>query len=94
MMKTTSGQGVGVALVASAAIAWSTAPLFVRLLPFDSFTILFWRGVFAGLRYVVRDPLLGPMMAAAAFMNFIAQALIAMLPVLVLRRFDADAKIV
>lgn len=52
------------------------------------------RGLFAGLRYVVRDPLLGPMMAAAAFMNFVAQALIAMLPVLVLRRFDADAKIV
>src|SRR5215208_6996999 len=49
MMKTTSGQGVGVALVASAATAWSTAPLFVRLLPFDSFTILFWRGAFAGL---------------------------------------------
>ena len=52
------------------------------------------RGLLAGLRYVLRDPLLGPMMAAAAFMNFIAQALIAMLPVLVLRRFDADAKIV
>jgi MFS family permease len=52
------------------------------------------RGVFAGLRYVVRDPLLGPMMAAAAFINFVAQALIAMLPVLVVRRFDADAKIV
>ena len=52
------------------------------------------RGLFAGLRYVVRDPLLGPMMAAAAFINFAAQALIAMLPVLVFRRFDADAKIV
>ena len=52
------------------------------------------RGLLAGLRYVVRDPLLGPMMAAAAFMNFIAQALIAMLPVLVVRRFDADPKIV
>jgi MFS family permease len=52
------------------------------------------RGVLAGLRFVVRDPLLGPMMAAAAFMNFVAQALVAMLPVLVVRRFDADAKIV
>jgi MFS family permease len=52
------------------------------------------RGLFAGLRYVVRDPLLGPMMAAAAFINFVAQALIAMLPVLVVRRFDADPKIV
>jgi drug/metabolite transporter (DMT)-like permease len=39
--------GHGIALVAAAAIAWSTAPLFVRLLPFDPFTILFWRGIFA-----------------------------------------------
>jgi MFS family permease len=52
------------------------------------------RGLFAGLRYVVRDKLLGPMMAAAAFINFTAQGLIAMLPVLVVRRFDADPKIV
>lgn len=48
MVKSNLGQGAGVALVASAAVAWSTAPLFVRLLPFDPFTILFWRGVFAG----------------------------------------------
>lgn len=48
MPDTTSRTGLGVALVAAAAIAWSTAPLFVRLLPFDAFTILFWRGVFAG----------------------------------------------
>jgi len=52
------------------------------------------RGVFAGLRYVLHDKLLGPMMAAAAFINFVAQGLIAMLPVLALRRFDADPKIV
>ncbi len=38
----------GVALVVAAAIAWSTAPFFTRLLPFDSWTILFWRGLFAG----------------------------------------------
>ena len=38
--------------------------------------------------------LLGPMMAAAAFINFVAQALIAMLPVLVVHRFDANPKIV
>jgi len=36
----------GIALVVAAAIAWSTAPLFTRLLPFDSWTILFWRGLF------------------------------------------------
>jgi predicted MFS family arabinose efflux permease len=52
------------------------------------------RGLFAGLRYVVNDRLLGPMMAAAAFINFVAQGLIAMLPVLVVRRFDADSTIV
>ena len=52
------------------------------------------RGLFAGLRYVVHDKLLGPMMAAAAFINFVAQGLVAMLPVLVVRRFDADSHIV
>ncbi|MCK1449803.1 DMT family transporter [Bradyrhizobium sp. 35] len=39
---------LGIALVISAAIAWSTAPFFTRLLPFDPWTILFWRGVFGG----------------------------------------------
>jgi drug/metabolite transporter (DMT)-like permease len=48
MPDTTPKHGLGVALVAAAAVAWSTAPLFVRLLPYDPFTILFWRGVFAG----------------------------------------------
>ncbi len=53
MPDTTSRHGLGVALVAAAAIAWSTAPFFVRLLPLDPFTILFWRGVFAGSATVV-----------------------------------------
>ena len=39
---------LGVSLVAAAAVAWSTAPFFTRLLPFDSWTILFWRGLFGG----------------------------------------------
>lgn len=39
---------LGIALVTAAAVAWSTAPFFTRLLPFDSWTILFWRGVFGG----------------------------------------------
>jgi len=39
---------LGIALVVAAAIAWSTAPFFTRLLPYDSWTILFWRGLFAG----------------------------------------------
>jgi MFS family permease len=50
-------------------------------------------GVFAGLRYVARDRLLGPSLAAAAFLNFVAQGLVASLPVLVYRRFDADTKV-
>jgi MFS family permease len=52
------------------------------------------RGLFAGLRYVVKDKLLGPMMAAAAIINFVAQGLFAMLPVLVVRRYDENPKIV
>src|SRR3981189_1938043 len=39
---------LGIALVVAAAIAWSTAPFFTRLLHFDSWTILFWRGLFGG----------------------------------------------
>lgn len=38
----------GIALIVAAAIAWSTAASFVRLLQFDSWTILFWRGLFGG----------------------------------------------
>ena len=53
MPDTTSKHGLGVALVAAAAVAWSTAPFFVRLLPLDPFTILFWRGVFAGSATIV-----------------------------------------
>ena len=37
---------LGMALVAGAAVAWSTAGFFTRLLPYDAWTILFWRGVF------------------------------------------------
>lgn len=36
----------GIALIVAAAVAWSTAPFFTWLLPFDSWTILFWRGLF------------------------------------------------
>jgi len=38
----------GIALVAAAAVAWSTAPFFTRLLSIDSWSILFWRGLFGG----------------------------------------------
>lgn len=50
-------------------------------------------GVFAGLRYVARDRLLGPTVVTAAFINFVAQGLIAALPVLVYRRYGADSTI-
>ncbi|QPF86502.1 DMT family transporter [Bradyrhizobium genosp. L] len=38
----------GIAVIVAAAVAWSTAPFFTRLLHFDSWTILFWRGLFGG----------------------------------------------
>jgi drug/metabolite transporter (DMT)-like permease len=40
---------LGVLCVTASAVAWSTAGFFTRLIPFDAWTILFWRGVFAGL---------------------------------------------
>jgi drug/metabolite transporter (DMT)-like permease len=48
MAKALSPHRKGIVLVVAAAIAWSTAPFFTRLLPFDSWTILFWRGLFGG----------------------------------------------
>lgn len=39
---------LGIALIVAAAIAWSSAPFFTRLLHYDSWTILFWRGLFGG----------------------------------------------
>jgi drug/metabolite transporter (DMT)-like permease len=48
MTETASQRRTGIILVVAAAVAWSTAPFFTRLLPFDSWTILFWRGLFGG----------------------------------------------
>jgi len=48
MAETDSQRRTGIALVIAAAVAWSTAPFFTRLLPVDSWTILFWRGLFGG----------------------------------------------
>jgi drug/metabolite transporter (DMT)-like permease len=48
MTDTVSQRRMGTALVIAAAVAWSTAPFFTRLLPLDSWTILFWRGLFGG----------------------------------------------
>jgi len=48
MASAPSQHRTGIALIVAAAVAWSTAPFFIRLLPFDSWTILFWRGLFGG----------------------------------------------
>ncbi len=40
---------LGIVLSVGAAIAWSTAGFFTRLIPHDSFTILFWRGIFGAI---------------------------------------------
>jgi len=48
MAKAVSQQRMGLVLVTAAAVAWSTAPFFTRLLAFDAWTILFWRGLFGG----------------------------------------------
>ena len=53
MAEVRSQHRLGIALVVAAAIAWSTAPFFTRLLPYDSWTILFWRGLFGGGLIVV-----------------------------------------
>lgn len=41
----------GIALVLASTVAWGSAGLLVRLLPFDIWTICFWRGVF-GLFFI------------------------------------------
>jgi len=41
--------GVGLALVSAAALAWSSAGYFTRLIPADAWTTSFWRGIFGGL---------------------------------------------
>jgi drug/metabolite transporter (DMT)-like permease len=39
----------GIALVTMATIMWASGGLFTRLLPYDMWTIIFWRGVFGTL---------------------------------------------
>jgi drug/metabolite transporter (DMT)-like permease len=53
MTEARSQHRLGIALVVAAAVAWSTAPFFTRLLHHDSWTILFWRGLFAGIMITV-----------------------------------------
>jgi drug/metabolite transporter (DMT)-like permease len=79
---------LGIALVVAAAVFWSTAPFFMLLLPYDSWTILFWRGLFAGgmimvlkgrasLRDLVRIDINGWLVA-----SFSTLAMIAFIPAL------------
>jgi drug/metabolite transporter (DMT)-like permease len=39
----------GLVLVSAAALAWSSAGYFTRLIPLDAWTTSFWRGIFGGL---------------------------------------------
>jgi len=39
---------LGALFVTVSAVAWSTAGFFTRLIPLDAWSILFWRGIFAG----------------------------------------------
>lgn len=48
MTEAESDRRLGIALVIAAAVAWSTAAFFTRLLALDAWTILFWRGLFGG----------------------------------------------
>ncbi|HLW92072.1 MAG TPA: DMT family transporter [Roseiarcus sp.] len=40
---------LGLALVTTSAVAWSTAGFFTRLIPLDAWTLLAWRGLFGAL---------------------------------------------
>ena len=44
---------IGIALVLTSAIAWSTAGFFARMVPIDIWVVVFWRGVFGGLSIAV-----------------------------------------
>ncbi|QQS27636.1 MAG: EamA family transporter [Sphingobacteriales bacterium] len=43
--------GRGIAAVVIASVVWSTGGLFVKLLPFNAMTILFYRSLFAGILF-------------------------------------------
>ncbi|WP_119304423.1 DMT family transporter [Dongia deserti] len=47
------GTTIGIALVLSSALAWSTAGFFARTVPIDIWVVVFWRGIFGGLSIAV-----------------------------------------
>jgi drug/metabolite transporter (DMT)-like permease len=59
---------LGWLLVSLSAVAWSTAGFFTRLIDEDVWTMLFWRGVFGGLAFLVMTAVhhRGRLMAAYA----------------------------
>jgi DME family drug/metabolite transporter len=44
---------IGIALVLSSAVAWSTAGFFARTVPLDIWVVVFWRGIFGGLSIAI-----------------------------------------
>jgi drug/metabolite transporter (DMT)-like permease len=44
---------IGMALVLSSAVAWSTAGFFARMVPIDIWVVVFWRGIFGALSIAV-----------------------------------------
>ncbi len=51
------------------------------------------QGIFAGLRFLARDQLLGRLMIAACALNFVVQGLLIGIQALAYFRYDADAKV-
>jgi drug/metabolite transporter, DME family len=52
-MATDRSVAIGIALVLSSAVAWSTAGFFARMVPVDIWIVVFWRGIFGGLSIAV-----------------------------------------
>jgi MFS family permease len=51
------------------------------------------RGVFAGLKFLLRDPLLGPLAGTVIVLNFLAAGLSASLPYYAYESFSGDSKV-
>jgi MFS family permease len=52
------------------------------------------KGVFAGLKFLLRDSLLGPIMISACVINFVAQGIVLGVQALAIFRYDANPQIV
>ncbi|MES1248677.1 MAG: MFS transporter [Actinomycetota bacterium] len=52
------------------------------------------KGVLAGVKFLMRDPLLGPLLVAACLINFVAQGIILGIQSLAYFRFDASGHVV